>query len=485
MKRETSNVGMFVLTFHFSLFTFHFSRLSSTYRYRKVENATKMNKIFSNQCWVDHKLQPATISFENGIITAVDYEKQDDAEDVGDSILMPGIIDVHVHINEPGRTEWEGFDSATKAAAAGGITTIVDMPLNSQPVTTTLRAFNDKLFASASQLHTNCGFYGGLVPGSSNHLENLIDAGVLGIKCFLTPSGLEDFPNVTEKDLDKAMPILAKHNIPLLVHCELSGKEVESDPIAIGFENNPSSYKHFLASRPKQWENEAIGLVIRLCRKHNCPVHIVHVSSAEALNKIENAKQEGLPITAETNPHYIYFNAENIPDAQSIYKCAPPIREKANNELLKQAFQNGILDFISTDHSPASPAVKEIESGNLKKAWGGIAGLQFLLPASWTALKESLSLEEFIPLLTSAPAKFINERNRGEIKTGNYADLVMWDPNEKMSVREEDILFRHKISPYIGEELFGTIQQTIVNGDMVFQRGKIINQNKGKWLLRK
>ena len=444
-----------------------------------------MNKIYSNQCWVDNKLQPATVSFENGIITAVDFEKQDDAEDLGDNILMPGIIDVHVHINEPGRTDWEGFDTATKAAAAGGITTIVDMPLNSHPVTTTLRALNDKLFASASQLHTNCGFYGGLIPGSSNHLENLIDAGVFGIKCFLTPSGLEEFPNVTEKDLDKAMPIIAKHNIPLLVHCELSDKEVESDPIAIGFEKNPSSYKHFLASRPKQWENDAVDLVIKLCRKHNCRVHIVHVSSAEALNKIEKAKQEGLPITAETNPHYIYFNAENIPDAQCMYKCAPPIREKANNELLKQAIQNRVLDFISTDHSPASPSVKEIETGDLKKAWGGIAGLQFLLPASWTALKENISLEEFIPLVTSEPAKFINEPNRGEIKTGNYADLVLWDPNEKMNVSEEDILFRHKISPYIGEELFGTIQQTIVNGDTVFQHGKIINQNKGKWLLRK
>ena len=439
-----------------------------------------MKKIYSNQCWVDDKLQPATISFENETITAVDYEKQADAEDFGDNILMPGIIDVHVHINEPGRTEWEGFDTATKAAAAGGITTVVDMPLNSSPVTTNLRALNEKLFASVSQLHTNCGFYGGLIPGSSNHLENLIDAGVLGIKCFLTHSGIEEFPNVTEKDLDKAMPIIAKHNIPLLVHCEIFDQEVECD-----FENNPTSYKHFLASRPKQWENEAIDMIIKLSRKHNCRVHIVHVSSAEALSEIEKAKQEGLPITAETCPHYIYFNAENVPDASCIYKCAPPIREKENNDLLKQAFQNGVLDFISTDHSPASPSVKEIETGNLKKAWGGVAGLQFLLPASWTALKESLSLEEFIPLITSAPAKFINERNRGEIKIGNYADLVIWDPDEKKKISEEDILFRHKISPYIGEELFGTIQQTIVNGETVFQNGKIVNQNKGKWLLRK
>ena len=444
-----------------------------------------MKKIYSNQCWVDNKLQPATVSFDNGIITGVDYEKLDNAEDFGDKILMSGIIDAHVHINEPGRTDWEGFDTATKAAAAGGITTVVDMPLNSSPVTTRLRAFNDKLYASAGQLHVNCGFYGGLVPGSSNHLEELIDAGVFGIKCFLIQSGIDEFPNVTEKDLDKAMPVIAKHNLPLLVHCEIFDKEDESDPIAIGFENNSSSYKHFLASRPKQMENDAIDLMIKLCRKHKCQVHIVHVSSAEALSKIEKAKQEGLPITAETCPHYIYFNAENIPDAHCIYKCVPPIREKENNDLLKQALQNETLDFVSTDHSPASPSIKEIETGDLKKAWGGIAGLQFLLPASWTALKEIIPLESFIPLITSKPAAFLNANTKGEIKIGNDADFTIWNPEEKKEISSEDILFRHKISPYIGEELFGTVQQTIVNGETVFESGKIINQNKGKWLLRK
>ncbi|HET6767070.1 MAG TPA: allantoinase AllB [Chitinophagaceae bacterium] len=444
-----------------------------------------MKKIYSNQCWVGNQLQAATISFENDIITNVEFRKEEDAEDVGENILMPGVIDVHVHINEPGRSDWEGFDTATKAAAAGGSTTIVDMPLNSSPVTTTLKDFNAKLFASVSQLHINCGFYGGLIPGSLYQLEKLIDAGILGIKCFLTDPGIEEFPPVIEKDLDKAMPIIAKHNLPLLVHCEIIDKEVDRDPITMGFADNPTSYKHFLASRPEKWEHDAIDLMIRLCRKHNCRVHIVHVSSGGSLKKIEKAKQEGLPLTAETCPHYIYFNAENIQDAHCIYKCIPPIRGKKNNDLLKHALQNGILDFISSDHSPASPSVKEIETGNLKNAWGGIAGLQFLLPASWTALKESLSLEEFIPLITTQPAKFINEKNRGEIKPGNYADLVIWDPGENRKVNEEDILFRHKISPYIGEELSGTIQQTIVNGETVFQKGGIIHQNKGKWLLRK
>jgi allantoinase len=437
-------------------------------------------KIFSNQCWIENKLQPATISFENGTITAIDPEKINDAEDFGDKVLMPGIIDAHVHINEPGRTEWEGFDTATGAAAAGGITTVVDMPLNSNPVTITLKAFNEKLMASVSQLNVNCGFYGGLVPGNFNHLERLIDAGVLGIKCFLIHSGIDEFPTMTEKDLDRAMPVIAKHNIPLLVHCEISDKEV-----AGGFENNPTSYKHFLSSRPRKWENDAIDLMIKLCRKHNCPVHIVHVSSAEALPKIEKARQEGLPLTAETCPHYIYFNAENIPDAQGVYKCVPPIREKENNELLRQGLRSGVLNFIASDHSPVLPPMKEIESGDLRKAWGGIAGLQFLLPASWTALKDTISLEKFIPLLTSKPGGFINENNKGEIRIGNDADFVIWDPAEKKKITEEDILFRHKISPYIGEELFGTVFQTIVNGETVFKDGKIINQNKGRWLFRK
>jgi allantoinase len=437
-------------------------------------------KIYSGRCWIDNKLQPATISFEEGVITAIDHAKTNDAEDFGDLVMMPGIIDVHVHINEPGRTEWEGFDTATRAAAAGGITTVVDMPLNSIPVTTTLRALNEKLMASVSQLNVNCGFYGGLIPGNYNHMEDLVDAGVLGIKCFLIHPGIEEFPNVTEKDLDKAMPILAKYNIPLLVHCEVSGKQNDDN-----LSKNPTSYKHYLSSRPRQWENDAVDLMIKLCRKHNCPVHIVHLSSADALPKIEKAKQEGLPLTAETGPHYIYFNAETIPDAQCVYKCTPPIREKENNQLLKQALQSGILDFIATDHSPAVPAIKEIETGNLKKAWGGIAGLQFLLPASWTVLKEIMPVEKFIPLLTSKPAAFMNANNKGEIKIGNDADLVIWDPGEKKTISKEDILFRHKISPYIGEELFGTVLQTIVNGETVFKDEKIINQNKGKWVWRK
>ncbi len=433
-----------------------------------------IKKIYSDRCWLEGKLQPATVCFEKGIITEIHLSKLNDAEDVGDNILIPGIIDAHVHINEPGRTDWEGFDTATQAAAAGGISTMVDMPLNASPVTTTVKAFHEKLEASKNKLHVNVGFYGGLIPGNVHELEGLIQAGVLGIKCFLTHSGIDEFPNVTEKDLDEAMPIIAKHNIPLLVHCEIDG------PCETELPEFPTSYRQYLLSRPKQWENDAVALMIKLCRKHHCAVHIVHVSSAEALSDIVKAKQEGLPLTAETCAHYIYFNAESIPDSNTLFKCAPPIREKENNDQLKVALENGTLDFITTDHSPALPTIKEIESGNLHAAWGGIAGLQFLLPASWTALKENMTLEKFIPLLTEHPAKFIgvNER-KGKIAVGYDADLLVWDPHEKRRITTGDILFRHKISPYIGEELFGVIHQTIVNGSTIYHNNEITAKNAG------
>lgn len=439
----------------------------------------KTNKIYSQRCWIDSRLQPATICFDDGLITDIIFSKESDALDYGDLVIMPGVIDVHVHVNEPGRTEWEGFETATLAAGAGGTTTIIDMPLNACPVTTTLAAFMEKLEASKDKMNVNCGFYGGLVPGNADEMEGLIQAGVIGIKCFLTHSGIEDFPNVTEKELDDAMPILAKYGIPLLAHCELDDGKPND------LEKYPTSYQTYLASRPKRWENDAIALMIRMCRKHHCPVHIVHVSSAEALDMISEAKKEGLQITAETCAHYLYFNTEDIPDGQTIYKCAPPIREKANNDLLKKALADGVLDFITTDHSPAPASIKEIKSGNLKKAWGGIAGIQFLLPASWSALKNTMTLDQFIPLITEKPASFIGFKDqKGKIDKGFHADLTIWNPEEQFIVSQDEILFRHKISPYLGTSLYGRVHQTFVNGETVCKDKMIIQKNKGKWLIQ-
>lgn len=436
-------------------------------------------KIYSNQCWVNNKLQPATIIFSNNKIDEIYFEKISDAEDYENFIVMPGVIDVHVHVNEPGRTEWEGFESATQAAAAGGTTTIVDMPLNASPVTTTVAAFQLKLKSTENKLYVNCGFYAGLIPSNKNNLDDLLQTGVLGIKCFLTHSGIDEFPNATKEDLEIAMPTIAKYNVPLLVHAEMYKEEVVGD-----FENHPTSYQHYLLSRPKKWENDAIQMMIELCRKYQCQVHIVHVSSAEAIEMIANAKQEGLPISAETCTQYLFFNAEKIPDANCLYKCAPPIREEENNLQLKRALLNGTLDFITTDHSPAPSSIKEIESGNLQKAWGGIAGIQFLLNGSWTALKDLMSIETFIPLVTSKPAKFINAKNKGEIKIGYDADIVIWNPSDAKIVEKNDILFKHKISPYIGEILFGVVVETIVNGATVFKNNQIISKNEGSWVLK-
>jgi allantoinase len=437
--------------------------------------------IYSNRCWLDGKLQPATICFESGAITEIHQYKTGGAEDVGNLILMPGVIDAHVHINEPGRTDWEGFDTATQAAAAGGITTVIDMPLNASPVTTTVKAFNEKLDASKNKMHVNVGFYGGLIPGNYNDLEGLMQSGVLGIKCFLTHSGIDEFPNVSESEIDAAMPVIKKYGLPLLAHCEISDEETDCK-----LSDFPNSYQHYLASRPKQWENDAVDLMIKLCRKHNCKTHIVHVSSAEALSSIKTAKEEGLPLTAETCAHYIYFNAEDIPNADCLYKCAPPIREKENNKQLKDALASGVLDFIATDHSPAPPGIKELETGNLQKAWGGIAGLQFLLPAAWTAMKEKVSIEKFIPLLTEHPAKFLQvEKKKGRLAVGYDADIVVWNPDENFEVKPENILHRYNCSPYNQQKLFGITQQTIVNGVTVFANGKIVDKEKkhGKTIL--
>ncbi len=441
--------------------------------------------IYSQNCWINQKLQAATIVIENGLISQIIHGKailsNGSFSDVGENILMPGVIDAHVHINEPGRTDWEGFETATRAAAAGGTTTLVDMPLNSTPVTTSKTNFDLKLKAANGELTVNCGFYGGIVPDNIDKLDKLIQSGVLGIKAFLTHSGIDDFPNVTEADLEKGMAILSKYDIPLLVHCELEEDNFEAKK---KLNQNPSSYKAYLESRPKSWENKAISLMIKLCRKYHCKVHIVHLSSAEALDEIIDAKKAGLPITVETCPHYLLFNAEEIPDGETAFKCAPPIREKSNNDLLKNAIANRVIDFLTTDHSPAPPEIKEFKSGNLKKAWGGIAGLQFLLPASWTALKDKISLTSFIPLLTEKPAQFLHLNHRkGFFKVGYDADFVIWNPYEAFYVSKEDIFHRHKATPYLDRKLFGNILQTYVNGKKVFDNNRFYHKNTGTTIL--
>lgn len=452
-----------------------------------------MKGLYSKRCWINGKLQPATILWEENkvadiILGASDVFSVSDSqtaadvtiENFGTAVIMPGAIDAHVHINEPGRTEWEGFETATKAAAAGGITTLVDMPLNSSPVTTNVAAFKAKLKVGENKLHVNCGLYGGLVPNNLEDFEELIRCGVLGIKCFLTHSGIDEFPNVSRQELEIAMPIIAKYQIPILAHCELTDTSTATKTTTL----NPGNYQQYLNSRPKRWENEAVQLMVELCEKHACPTHIVHVASDEALSIIAKAKKKGLKITAETCPHYIYFEAETIPDNNTLFKCAPPIRERKNKEHLKKALKTGVLDLLASDHSPAPPHLKEMESGNLIKAWGGVSSLQYLLSASWTSLKNELSLQEFIPLLTENPAKYLGiQKQKGYIKKGMDADFTIWKPAESFEVKEIDNQHKHKISPYTGRVLFGKIAATYVNGVAVFNQ-KILNKKAGKWILK-
>lgn len=400
--------------------------------------------------------------------------------DVQDHALLPGVIDPHVHINEPGRTEWEGFNTATRAALAGGLTALVDMPLNSTPVTTSVANFELKLAATAGQLHTNCGFWGGLVPGNAHEVEGLIERGVLGFKAFLTHSGIDDFPNATERDLRRVMPVLAQHHLPLLVHCELT---TPNDAWQLG---DQRSYANYLASRPPSWEDAAVALMIRLCEEYDCPTHIVHLSSANSIAPIAAAKANGLPLTVETAQHYLFFNAEDIEDGQTQFKCAPPIRERANNAQLWQALQAGIIDFVATDHSPAPPDLKQLATGDFTTAWGGIASLQLALPALWTAAHQrGASLPDLTRWLSTNPAKLIGQAHRkGQIAKGYDADLVVLAADQTFRVTPELLEHRHKVSPYLGQELRGVVKQTWLKGQLVYEQPTFTKLNQGEILTR-
>lgn len=391
-------------------------------------------------------------------------------EDLGDSVIFPGLVDSHVHINEPGRTEWEGFITATCAAAAGGITTLVDMPLNSTPVTNTTHAFDEKLSATRDKLWVDCGFYGGFVPCNSHNFEPLIKAGVLGFKAFLIHSGIDDFPNVTEADLREGMPILAKHRIPLLVHAELDYGQNQS---AHSHTADPRSYQDFLSTRPRVWETDAIRLMIDLCREYHCPVHIVHLSSADAVPLIREAKAEGLPLTVETCPHYLIFSSEAIADGDTRFKCTPPIREKENQERLWQALEAGVIDFIVSDHSPCTPELKLLEQGDFQAAWGGIASLQFGLSAVWTeAVQRGYSLTDIARWMSQRPAEFLGLNNRkGSIAEGFDADLVVLDTEANYTVHPSNIYHRHKVTPYEGKTLQGTVRRTYLRGQLIYDDG--------------
>ncbi len=436
---------------------------------------------------VDGAERPASVLIAGGRITAVraiDHLPADAEEvvDAGDLVVSPGLVDSHVHVNEPGRTEWEGFDTATRAAAAGGVTAIVDMPLNSVPATTTIAALEEKRRAARGQCHVDVGFWGGVVPanipdaaGQSAALESLADSGVRGFKCFLVPSGVDEFQPVDEQQLRRALPVLARRKLTLLVHAE-SPDRISTHAGRAG------SYRDYLVTRPAAAEVDAIRLVARLAGEAGAHVHIVHVSSARGVEAIADAQSDGVTITAETCPHFLTFAAADIPDGATEFKCAPPIRDDADREALWDGLRSGTLGLVASDHSPAPPAMKC--AGDFVRAWGGIASLELGLAAVWTEARvRGFSAVEITRWMSEGPAALAGLNGRkGRIAPGYDADLIVWNPDDEFAVDPPALQQRHKLTPYAGNRLRGAVRTTFVRGLRVWDAGSIVRLAAGELL---
>jgi allantoinase len=407
---------------------------------------------------------PRCVGVRDGQIVAVEpLGTPMEAADVIDvdpgMVLLPGLVDTHVHVNDPGRTEWEGFESATRAAAAGGITTIIDMPLNSLPPTTDVPALELKRKTAQGKAHVDVGFWGGAVPGNAAELQGLHDAGVFGFKCFLLPSGVDEFPPLRPNELADVLPQLHGYGALLIVHAEDAGS-IEHAPAPQG-----ERYAGFLASRPRGAENLAVAQVIELARRTGARVHILHLSSSDALPMIASARRDGVAVTAETCPHYLTFTAEEIPDGATQFKCCPPIREADNRELLWRGLSDGVIDCVVSDHSPCTVSLKRFDTGDFGAAWGGIAGLQLGLPAVWTAARaRGVALTDVVRWMASRPAELVGLRHKGSIAPGYDADLCVLAPDETFTVDAENLRHRNPVSAYHGRTLAGVVHGIWLRG---------------------
>ena len=459
-------------------------------------------------------VQPASIHIDDGrIIRILAHGETADVRqviDLGNLVVSPGIVDTHVHINEPGRTEWEGFDTATSAAAAGGVTTLVDMPLNSIPATTNVAGLEAKQAAASRACHVDVAFWGGVVPGNSTDLEALVDAGVCGFKCFLAPSGVEEFKKVDENDLRQALPILARRNVPLLVHAETpallrgfkaganfitgdgapppsrtyadASPRISSPRLGIAAGAPHQAYEAYLATRPPESEIDAIRMMIRLAEEFAVLTHIVHVSTAAAVEDLARAQSDGVPVTAETCPHYLTFAAEDIQEGATEFKCAPPIREGANRDQLWEGLRQGVIGMIVTDHSPSPPVLKV--PGDFMRAWGGIASLELSLAAVWTgASARGFGPTDLARWMSMAPAALAGLTDRkGAIAPGRDADLVAWDPDAEFVVDPCNLKQRHKQTPYAGRRLRGMVRRTFLRGTLVWDGERAQSPPSGRLL---
>lgn len=410
---------------------------------------------------------PCCVGVTDGSISAVEpYDSPVAAEHVvtlgPDEVLLPGMVDSHVHVNDPGRDEWEGFETATRAAAAGGVTTIVDMPLNCLPPTTDVAALETKRKAAAGRVHVDVGFWGGAVPGNAARLPELLRAGAFGAKCFLLHSGVDEFPPLDPSGVATAMRALAAHDGMLIVHAEDSGT-IAGAPAAEG-----RRYGDFLASRPPDAEYRAVAQVIELARETGVRAHILHVSSADVVGILGDARREGLPITAETCPHYLSFCAEEIGDGQTQFKCCPPVRDAANRERLWQALADGVIDCVVSDHSPCTPDLKHFDTGDFGTAWGGIAGLQLGLSAVWTqARQRGYSLRQVARWMAQGPADLVGLGGKGRIAPGYDADLCVFAPDEAFVVDRHALAHRNPVTAYHGRPLAGVVRGTWLRGARV------------------
>jgi allantoinase len=406
--------------------------------------------------------------------------------DFGDLAILPGLVDSHVHINEPGRTEWEGFATATRAAAAGGVTTLVDMPLNCIPETIDTEALQAKRSAATGKAWVDWAAWGGVVRRNADKLGGLAQAGVAGFKCFLIHSGIDGFAWVDESDLRPALEKLRGKGLPLLAHAEIAGPVLEATERLNAAAADWKKYSTYLASRPDAAELEAIALLIRLAEEFRTPIHIVHLASAQALPMLAETRRRGAPVTVETCVQYLWFAAETIPDGATEYKCAPPIRGAENREALWKALAEGEIDMVTTDHSPCPPAMKRRDEGRWDLAWGGIASLGLALPVLWTGMRQrGIGLERIGKWMAAEPAKLagLGER-KGAIAVGADADFAIFDADAEWTVMEEDLHFRHKLSPYLGVQLRGRVRETWLRGEPVFRGGEFVGEARGKEQVR-